>query len=114
MGHHSATAGEFDNMARHPKITSLSDEDGAPAGHPNGATASFSQKNSKYNETNTGKSRDYWHELDFETAHSHDPKKKDFFHEAARHPEEDAKSFWDSQPAGHSNGATASFQHIRF
>jgi hypothetical protein len=111
MGHHSASAGEFDNMARTPKITSLSDEDSAPAGHPNGATASFSQKNSKYNvtETQTGKSRDYWHELEFETANNHSLHKGDFWDVAARHPEEDSKGFWDAEPKGHSNGATASF-----
>ena len=108
MGHHTATGGEFDNAARHPKIGSLSDADSAPTGHPNGATASFSQKHSKYNDTNTdtGKSRDYWHELEFETANV---TKKDFWDVAGRHPEEDSKSYWDKQPAGHSNGATASF-----
>ena len=111
MGHHTATGGEFDNLARHPKITSLSDEDSAPAGHPNGATASFLQKNSKYNVTDTGKNRDYWHELEFESANV---TKKDFWDQAGRHPGEDAKSYWDAQPAGHSNGATAAFQHLKF
>lgn len=111
MGHHSATSGEFDSMARHPKITSLSDADAAPSGHPNGETASFSQQNSKYNVTDTGRNRDYWHELEFETANV---TKKDFWDVAGRHPAEDAKSYWDSAPTHHSNGATASFQHIRF
>ena len=43
MGHLSATAGEFDNKARSPKIASWNAEDGAPAEHANGFTASFNQ-----------------------------------------------------------------------
>ena len=44
MGHTSATAGEFDNLARHPKIASSSELDaGEPTSHANGFTASFNQ-----------------------------------------------------------------------
>lgn len=48
MGHESGTAGEFDNLARHPKIAASSELDyGEPTFHNNGFTASFNQMKHK-------------------------------------------------------------------